>query len=75
MGQGTHVPVMSTKAEKKKKRLLSTHEAAEYVCLSIPTFRRYREQGRIKFYKAGDHLYKYDTEDLDEFLKKSTRSA
>ena len=70
MGQGTHAPVISTKAQKKQKRFLSTSEAAEYVCLSIPTFRRYREQGRIPFRKAGERLYKYDREDLDEFVKK-----
>lgn len=77
MGRGNTAPISSVNPQfktdltkKLQKRLLSTQEAATYLGISIPTFRRYREMGRIPFKKVGDKLYKYEVADLDDFARK-----
>ncbi|MCA2255704.1 helix-turn-helix domain-containing protein [Mycobacterium intracellulare] len=49
-------------------RLLNTQEAAKYLRLCTNTVRKYREAGKIKAYRVGDYVWRYDPADLDEFL-------
>ncbi|MGB9306133.1 MAG: helix-turn-helix domain-containing protein [Mycobacterium sp.] len=83
MGRGRYAalaiePEAATKTgsppEKKKKKFLSTPEAAEYLEISIPTLRKYRELGQIPFRRIGERIYKYETADLDEFARKVRRA-
>jgi excisionase family DNA binding protein len=59
--------------KKPLKRLLSTSEAAAYLGISEPTFRKYRKLGQIPFRRVGEKLYKYHPDDLDQFEHKIAR--
>lgn len=47
---------------------LSTAEACEYLGVSRPTLRKYFESGKIKAYRCGERILKFDPADLDKFL-------
>jgi excisionase family DNA binding protein len=61
------VPRLSTPVE--PRRLLSTEQAAAYLGVTRNTLRKYRKQGRIRSFRVGDKLIKYDPADLNEFLR------
>ncbi|WP_157929684.1 helix-turn-helix domain-containing protein [Mycobacteroides abscessus] len=52
---------------KKPGRLLSTNQAAEYLGVSSNTIRKYSAAGKIKAFRVGVKLIKYDPADLDAF--------
>jgi excisionase family DNA binding protein len=80
MGHGIYAPspgaTKETRSDKdiaveKRRRMLSTSDAAIYLGVSESTFRRYRNEGRIPFHRVGEKLYRYDIADLDAFVKKT----
>jgi excisionase family DNA binding protein len=84
MSRGTYAPPSGANKEtqtdtksdkklalKKRRRMLSTTDAAIYLGVSESTFRRYRGQGRIPFHRVGEKLYRYDIADLDAFVTKT----
>jgi excisionase family DNA binding protein len=50
------------------QRLLSLHEASDYLGLSPNTMRKYRDQGRIKARIVGDKMWKFHPDNLDAFV-------
>ncbi|MFV8277681.1 helix-turn-helix domain-containing protein [Mycobacteroides abscessus] len=55
---------------KKPGRLLSTNQAAEYLGVSPNTIRKYSAAGKIKAFRVGVKLIKYDPADLDAFSQR-----
>ncbi|WP_394334229.1 helix-turn-helix domain-containing protein [Mycobacteroides abscessus] len=52
---------------RKPGRLLSTSQAAEYLGVSPNTIRKYSAAGKIRAFRVGVKLIKYDPADLDAF--------
>ena len=54
-------------------KLLTEHEAARYLSISVATIRAWRCTRRVnlRYYKIGRKAVRYSIEDLDIFLKSS----
>ncbi|MEZ0384786.1 helix-turn-helix transcriptional regulator [Mycobacterium sp. pW045] len=56
-----------------EKRYLSTVEAAKYLGVSKNTLRKYVTKGQVPAHRVGERLLKFDTAELDDFVKALTR--
>jgi excisionase family DNA binding protein len=50
-------------------RYLTSKQACEYVGVSKNTLRKYYEDGKIRAYRAGERLLRFDPAELDRFLE------
>jgi excisionase family DNA binding protein len=51
-----------------EKKMLSSQEAAEYLCVPLATLMKYNSERRIPYYKIGRRVY-YKVEDLAAFVE------
>jgi excisionase family DNA binding protein len=50
-------------------------EAAAYIGVSVGTLRRMAESGKLKTYKVGERLVRFDRLELDRFVQGSAVTA
>lgn len=54
--------------QKPAARLLTSQEAADYCCMSIPTFKRVCTVAPLKLGEGTRALLRYDVQSLDEWI-------
>jgi len=58
-------------AVQRPAELLSTKQAADYLGVCPNTVRKYADEGKIKRYRIGVKLFKFDRQDLDRLIYKA----
>ena len=57
------------------KRRLSTDEAAEYLGVSAKLLRKAVKDRKLRAYRIGDRIYRFDPADLDAFERAIGKGA
>lgn len=56
-----------------ERRWATREQAAEYVGVHVNTFDRWRNEGRIRSYRAGERLVRFDLNEVDAMLGANTQ--
>jgi excisionase family DNA binding protein len=58
-----------------ERRYFGFREAAAYISVSVGTMRRMTESGKLKSYKVGERLVRFDRLELDRFVQSGAATA
>jgi excisionase family DNA binding protein len=75
VAQANSSAVLTKESTMSTKRRLSTDEAAEYLGVSPKLLRKAVKEKKLRAYRIGERIYRFDPSDLDAFERAIGKGA